>query len=549
MTKLTRYTAISIGPVVSTLMMARRPRELWSASYLFSHLMKCVIDSLQSNNKLISPAVLSKEDSKQGIGLYPDRVFVEGDVSESVLDEALKKFIESTKVEQKDKNSVIPASYILNETYFNRMYISCEEESEGKAIKRLNAELDKLELINYAIDDEARTLVMELIRRDNSPLFELAFSRHNLRVKNPGEVKLIKKISFRRGGDNILSRVSVIKKVILERRRNRLPVESLGEISAAEKKSDSKNIWMIFRNTLLDEKTTDDPYKKAFGEDYKSYHKYFCVVQADGDNVGKTVSHEQLKDGTVNEISKALLEFGKDAKDRIIRFGGLPIYAGGDDLLFIAPVIGKDHSSIFDLLDEIDKQSFKKVADLVEGLQLKTKKKINGEEVDAVIKASLSYGISISYYKYPLYEAFETARHLLFDVAKRVETKNAVAWQLRKHSGSGFAVAFSKSHEALKKAFGELIEETSDGNTVTALAHKIRANEVLVNEVMRSPHSIRLDALFEELLEYKDTSYFNAVKNIMRELYTVTGRERFTDTLYNMLRTAKFIKGEEPIDE
>ena len=37
-----KYTAISIGPIIKTLAMARKPRELWAASYLFSYLMKCI---------------------------------------------------------------------------------------------------------------------------------------------------------------------------------------------------------------------------------------------------------------------------------------------------------------------------------------------------------------------------------------------------------------------------------------------------------------------------------------------------------------------------
>ena len=37
-----KYSAINIGPIISTLGMARKPRELWAASFLFSHLMKCI---------------------------------------------------------------------------------------------------------------------------------------------------------------------------------------------------------------------------------------------------------------------------------------------------------------------------------------------------------------------------------------------------------------------------------------------------------------------------------------------------------------------------
>jgi hypothetical protein len=58
-----------------------------------------------------------------------------------------------------------------------------------------------------------------------------------------------------------------------------------------------------------------------------SHHKYCCIVQADGDNVGKTVSHEGLENGNVFEISSALVDFGIKATSAIENFGGLPIYA------------------------------------------------------------------------------------------------------------------------------------------------------------------------------------------------------------------------------
>lgn len=510
-----KYTAINIGPIVSTLMMARRPRELWSASYLFSHLMRCVIDNLPDKERLISPAILLEEaDLKLGVGLYPDRIFIKGEVCEptllKVLNGAWNEFKDSTKVKRVNGNKCDILE--LKENYFNLMVTSCEADSETKAIKILNKELDKLELINYALDEEARTPVIGLLKmKDNSPLIGIATSN------------------------------------------NKLPIESLGEIAAIEKKQedeDSREKWDLFRSILLNEKKKeDDPYTNAFGSDYKSYHKYICVVQADGDNVGKTVSHEKLPDGKVKKISEALLAFGIKAKKKIDEFGGLPIYAGGDDLLFIAPVIGRDHTTILDLLDTIDSECFSGVADVIDCLGLQMEKTVDGKQVNVDIKASLSYGISITYYKYPLYEALASARDLLFGVAKNIDRKNALALKLRKHSGSGFEVAFSKGDKELKEAFNNLVVETSDGNTVTAVAHKICANEVLVNEVMKSDSAVRLNALFEKLLECKGTPYFDAVKKLMPELYKTVGKDKFATTLYNMLRTAKFIKGEDPIDE
>ena len=51
-----KYTGITIGPIVATLSMARRPRELWSASYLFSLLMDCIKSRIPVDCKIVSPA-------------------------------------------------------------------------------------------------------------------------------------------------------------------------------------------------------------------------------------------------------------------------------------------------------------------------------------------------------------------------------------------------------------------------------------------------------------------------------------------------------------
>ena len=38
-----KHTAITLGPIYKTFMYAKKTRELWAASYLFSYLMKTLI--------------------------------------------------------------------------------------------------------------------------------------------------------------------------------------------------------------------------------------------------------------------------------------------------------------------------------------------------------------------------------------------------------------------------------------------------------------------------------------------------------------------------
>lgn len=462
-----KYSAINIGPIIATLGMARKPRELWAASFLFSHLMKCIYgEAGKTGATIISPA--KPKENKNKVGIYPDRIYLKGEVDvKRVISEAVISFYYD-----------LLGDKTLDLSYFNLMSTTCEADKESEAIATLNQQLDILELCNYATDGDAAQTIYDIIsEKKGSPLFNLA------------DGKYIKEI------------------------------KSIEDIAGVQRKG-----------------------QQEIKE--KSHHRYFCVVQADGDNVGKTVSHPSLNDGEVLEISKELVQFGLDATKLIDEFGGLPIYAGGDDLLFIAPVVGKNNKQIFQLLDDIENQAFKGVQDKVGKLGLKDKE---GNH----IKASLSFGVSITYYKYPLYEALESARNLLFGKAKGIRDKKAVAWSLRKHSGGTFEAAFSLKETELKTQFENLIAATTDKDTVSAIAHKLRQEEALVDIVLESNSTDRLDALFEKVLEFdKDkASYFNAVKAIMPTLFKTIGKKDYIQTLYGLLRTAKFIKGEELHDE
>lgn len=469
------YIGISIGPVVKTITMVRKPKELWSASYLFSYLAKKIMNSLPDGCRLVSPA---KSEDKPGIGLYPDRIYVECpdgfDLSEAGkwMDAAWEDF---------------NAGLNLNRDYFNVMVAPCTAGNDREALSTLSGSLDLLELNVFAQDEDRKEKVMNLLRKSSgSPLFV----------------------------DGIDSR--------------RFVVDTLAEIAAAEL-SAAENMWGSFKGAVIDEEYAGDPYSEL--SHCKSYHKYFCVVQADGDNVGKSL--RTMGDAEIHAFSQALIDFGRNAKDEIDSYGGFPVYAGGDDLLFLAPVVGKDGRNVMELADDLNSRSFKCVSDLSKDSAM-----------------SLSFGISMCYYKHPLYEALNAARNLL-ERAKNVKNKNAVSIRLEKHSGESFDVTFSKNVEGLWNLIEGLIESTDDGNTVSAVAHKLRRSEVLLYDILEDSagRTVRLDAYFKNVLESDGSAYFTSVKNLVPALYDALGKNGFAESIYSMLRIAKFIKGEEPRDE
>lgn len=467
------YSAINIGPIIKTLSMARKPRELWAASYLFSVLMKRIVDMLHKENiTVISPKRI--EGLLNGIGLYPDRVYFEGSIEKEKVDNVLADFVKD--VNEKGKLEI-------KSDYFNIMISKCSSESfENNVIKTLNHDLDIQELFVKAVDSKAEDAIINLLSM-------------------PGKSPLLEE---------------------------------------GEREKTIRDLEHIAKH-ILDEK--------------KSYSKYFCVVQADGDSMGKSIM--SAKQDELTRISSAMLQFGKEASEKIKIFskGSLPLYAGGDDLLFIIPVIGSNNRNVFDLIDDIDKI----FADTVK---------------KEVPDASMSYGIAISYYKYPLYEALDSARNQLFEVAKKkVPNKNAVALDFRKHSGGAFAFACSKKNP-IYDSFKELIGKSDvEQSVVSAVAHKLRNNKDLLGLWFESDNYYDRNLnFFKKFMEYnaesseKDNTYKKVVLKLLDAYYKYRDEvEAFnkdkdesekleydinvlTKNVYAMLRTAKFIKGE-PIHE
>lgn len=509
-----KYAAINIGPIIDTISMARKPRELWAASYLFSFLMECIIEEIKKKGKtIVSPASLDS-DGKIGVGLYPDRIYLK-DITDEELKDVVDKAFGTFSKEIK-----------IGRDYINVMYVSIESEDGEGVIKTLNRLLDCTELYNRPVSDECRGNVLDLIQEKyGSPLFKHAFGKSEFKIQTLEEIATYQ-LSKLKGKEEVWEKLCNV---------------------AREKENNDKTVDL--------EAAEDEFYKQIkteFKNDYHSYHKYICVVQADGDNMGSIIS--ALKNEEVMTLSAALLKYGEEACQEIKDFGGLPIYAGGDDLLFLAPVVS-DQGNIFGLLSKID-ACYKETVDEAMGENKISRPEKDGKE----LHTTLSYGLSVSYYKYPLYEALKSARELLFSAAKNVQGKNAIAWCLRKHSGTGFSGSFCKdaSGGQVYKIFKKLMTGSESEKVISAIAHKLRQNEDLL-EIIRNGGDIenRVTAFYHKVMEEENPdrdSYLKYTRNLFCALLgSEEGKTRpITDiltTMYGMLRTAKFINGEGDDDE
>ncbi len=199
----------------------------------------------------------------------------------------------------------------------------------------------------------------------------------------------------------------------------------------------------------------DSPFKSLediarTGTDYKRY-RYYAVVRADGDSMHK-ITAALPDDSSINAFSKTCLGYCAAVADAVNRYDGVTVYAGGDDLLAILPCESKTGSSVFEFLAEVNtifEQHLKNT-----GLS----------------PATLSFGVSIAYYKTPLYEALADSSALLFGTAKSI--KNCTAIRLRKNTGQAEGLVISNDHLAeyigyLHQALGK------DANALLAVLHRI----------------------------------------------------------------------------
>ena len=508
-----KYLGLTIGPIIKTLTMARKPRELWSASYLFSHLMEMLINGIPDKENILSPATGVTDKS---VGLFPDRLFYK---SEQGID-SFSKIIGKVKSE-------FAQELKIPQDYFNVYAIEIEAASDNEAIESLNRNLDFLELYQVA---------------------------HNHKEQDVSEV--VRNLIFTRK-DSKLFEVATLDK-------NQLDVDTLAEIASSQLRTKTGYDACVKASKIREENEGKDfiikDLKETFPDDFITPHKYICVVHADGDNIGKAVI--SVNGDKLIALSQLLLNFGTAACNVIRTFQGMPVYAGGDDLLFISPVVSGEKAemqTIFDLIKVLDKTFKEEVTDKFEWKD-KAGNKLN--------EPSMSFGVSITYYKYPLYEALNMSRNLLFEKAKHVNGKNAIAWTLQKNSGSSVSGQFSKTTDengepnGVNEKFIALLNNinvTLDKNFVSAVPHKIKASQTLLGFCMED--SKRLAAFFDSTLErnsksHSEQDYLEAVEKLIPVLYDslleanrqkgIKEHEIIKDTvdnMYSILRTAKFIKG------
>ena len=492
------YFALTIGPIQKTLLQAQRTREFWGSSYLFSWIMREIINGLIEKKSICKEDILmpnrdSHNNPKMGTGLYHDRMIAQ--INTDKKDIMLRDFKEiadkvMNKISKASENSVVDMA--LLQSYFRLNAIFLNLENEKNIVEIVTNYLDSLELQNPIFHESFKIDWQELIFNLNKNIFydDAAVDRFFPSIPEIATKGLVH----------------------LEQKRYQQYVK--------------QEIYQIFQNDNLpnkkNETTAQDNFIKELSNDpnfrdaFHNYHKYVAIVHADGDNLGDTIRKIGDKAEEVKRLSRALFSFASKAVDNISLYGGTNVYAGGDDLLFFAPVaiLGTNgQQTIFDLISELDELFNREIC-----------RKPEISEILPNIWPTLSWGVSISYYKFPLTEALNSSRNLLFNDAKNYEGKNAVAFKLTKHSGQSFGATFGKGSNVYKQ-FIDLLNNKFNNKTefINSLQYHIFENQALIKEVLRIEDDYERETkitnyftnFFDEEIHYEKNDFISNVQKIL----------------------------------
>lgn len=435
-----RYIGLSIGPIYETIQEVRTTRELWAASYVFSHLVKKISQHLlQKNATFLTPHV-TLNDAYIGAGLYADRLLFS---VPSTL--SFAEVVAVVQLEVDDFAMKVRELMFEVKAQFPKKAKNLDISFDEAAIKAQFQAFFKVYLVepkDIGAANPTQILSEYLDTAELHPQYQAAAGRNYLL-----ELLAVLKESSK-----------IASKVTNGLFNEDTPIKSLAELATADLKNKAAETKTAYINIL-------DRWQKAehrqgmkanetlmemlkahplTNEAFRTHHKYVAIIEADGDSVGSGLKALQNISGGFEQFSEVLYDLNSKAVKTINEFGGLSVYAGGDDLLFFAPVFSKD-KTVFHLLEDLNRlfhQRFELVYQ-----QWRT---AHPGEIDELKIPSLSFGVSIAFYKHPMSESIEVANDLLNDKAKKYplsaakkdKKKNALSMRILKHSGHYFEHTF-----------------------------------------------------------------------------------------------------------
>lgn len=493
------HLAITVGPIYGTIKNAKKVRELFGSSYFFSWFMFQVVNNLKQP---------TKQNKKIDI-VVP--YFKDKDTTKDKIKTVgyfHDRFIATTQMDATRSRQILDKA--IDQALDHAAKTICEPTLTKNELKRFLT-------IHTLIIDET-----ELNKVDTNPVFAI------------NKILDAKELYYPFGSDPQPSYTYHCT----EKERKIFDKE----------KFDGLNPAQLFGYKL--------PYiKETVGIDIESFQStydlsgnigYYAVVTADGDKMGKKISNlmDQSKENSdINELSKNLFRFFFEEENvREITnetFGGELIYAGGDDILALLPI----------------KYGNKTVMEYLTVLSDRFKKYV-GEDV------SLSFGVNIVYYKYPMKNAISEAFDLLHQAKNwKTDLSNIAKIQLVKHSGQ----KYDTIHCLGEKAYGSLnhlikgslnyktsesgcaSEETKESPCFElphAVHHTLDLYKQAIIQIFQEKRSIApmFERIFDDPRSKAQKQGLQALEEHMVNLKPIT-KDDF-NRLYGDLNIVKFLRGD-----
>ena len=469
-----KYLALSIGGIYKTLENTTNIYEMWEASYFFSYLTKRIIQKLLNKNintkDFIIP-YLSKInlEEKKGIGFFPNKIIFK---SNTIDKQELRKIINELLKEIENKSNKA-LSYEFLKNYLQFYIIEIEKEYKNPIVE-INKYLESGKLFYQAQLFSENLLLKYISSRKNFEKIKEKFLVKEAFEKIEDVKHLsLPKIALNITSGNIENEVEVIKKII-------------------EIKKDK----------------------------IKLYNRYITKVEIKVERSKEILEEIGKDDFKLKEFFKCLFEFSLEAISLIKNFGGEVIYAGGEKVLFFAP-LRKEKENIFELCNKIN-NSFISLVD--NNLNSILEKK----------KATLFFGININYYTFYPYEVKENVNSLFSRKIKK-ESKTHIGYRVVNQNGQVLEDVF-----CINKSFKELlnllkIDNSIDLTFLEFLVREIGRHRGLLNNIKNDHNKIR---------EFYKNNFKNVDKK--EEKIFLRNLEKFTieafkekkevDSLFNALR-------------
>jgi CRISPR-associated protein Cmr2 len=467
------FTALTIGPIYDTFSQARRTRAIWAASYFFSFFIRKILEKAKMEKwEIMLPFNNEIYKGKYGAGLYCDRLYF---VNKSRTD--LEKFVDKVieffakdfekqglKIENNTAESFLKRYlniHIVEISLSDEQLIDIKNEKDDKGkscnsvLKILNDLLDNQELTkNYVFDFETNYII---------DYFTVRWSSNT-------ELKID---SFGNDVDRYF--------------------KSIGEIATSDLFLNNKSEYIkMLRNEFKNEdiELIDQLNKSTtFKDSFQDYHKYYAVLYADGDNISdllKSVANDDVK---LQTFSKKLLDFGLKAEETIMKNGGNAIYLGGEDIFAFLPIAFNQDTkknTIAHLIYNLDKDFDSTLGEYA--------------RLQEVIVPTLSYGLMLTYYKFPMREAMHQAHELLEYCKHNIRDKNAIGVRFQKHSGQYMECFIEKNKKESSMLIYELLTQTiqikDKKDILSGLIQRLK-DDVFFTTFILALRKNRIDAFFK----------------------------------------------------